>query len=266
MTALVLFAVLVLLIVLERSGWISLSSMGWCVFMIAAVCSVMGLYVLEWLKAVFAIIGKALDNNSESFKRISPLYTSMSAGGIALRIILLVILFIPMAAGVIYIIQHMVRKPLKRLDGEEDNDFSRRCSIRLAGLGMISAGLLVVCFAVMVIMLIPYLSKLAASVYIALNPFLILLIWVFTLGVGFIYLYGYLVLINSTLLMILMSAGLICFALYLISFIFGVAAAVRAKRNGALTSKQAFVYSLLSLLAGWNFVVFLVLRKRIKEN
>ena len=262
MISLGLFVVLLVLIILEKKKVINLSNMGASIFMMISVSAVVGLYIYEWL----CIIIRALANTFKSEVIDNLVTIDRSRGGLVVRLIMQIILFVPFAAAFIYIIQHIVRKPLARLENESDKDYSERCTLRLLTLGIIAALLFAVSFVVMILLIAPYFDMLVNTFMAYFNPLMVFLALVFTFGLLLFFFCIAFVLENSTLIVLLFSIGLFCTALYLFSLVFGIASAVRAKKNGRLTSSQAVVYSLLSFLMGWNFVVYLVMRKKLKEK
>lgn len=267
MISVALFAVLLVLIVFEKKQLINLSNMGASIFMIVSVSAVVGLYIYEWLCIIIRALAKFITPSNDDSHLIENLMTiDMSRSGLGLRLVFQIILFVPFAAAFIYIIQHIVRKPLTRRDNETDSGYSERCTFRLLTLGIITALLFFAGFVTMILLAIPYLDMLKDTALAYFNPFMVFIALVFTCGLLLVGLAIVFVIQNSTVIILTVSIGLFCTALYLFSLVFGIASAVRAKKSGKLTTSQAAVYSLLSLLMGWNFAVYLVMRKKLKEN
>lgn len=262
-----LFAALLVLIVFEKEKLINLSNLGGCIFMIASVSAVAGLYIYEWLCIIIRALAKFITPKNDDTHLIENLMTiDMSRENLVLRLILQIVLFVPFAAAFIYIIQHIVRKPLARRDTETDSEYCERCILRLLTLGIITALLFFAGFVAMILLAIPYLDKLKDTALAYFNPLIAFFAIVFTGGLLLVGLAIVFVIQNSTIIILTVSIGLFCTALYLFSLVFGIASAVRAKKIGRLTSSQAVIYSLLSFLMGWNFAVYLVMRKKLKEN
>ena len=267
MISVALFAVLLLLVILEKKKKIDLSNMGASIFMIISVSAIIGFYFYEWLCIIIRALAKFITPKNDDTNLIENLMTiDMSRENLVLRLILQIVLFVPFAAAFIYIIQHIVRKPLAKRDTESDSEYSERCTFRLLTLGIITALLFFASFVVMILLAVPYLDKLKDTALAYFNPFIVFLAIVFTCGLLLVGLAIVFVIQNSTVIILTVSIGLFCTALYLFSLVFGIASAVRAKKLGRITSSQAVIYSLLSLLMGWNFAVYLFMRKKLKEN
>jgi uncharacterized circularly permuted ATP-grasp superfamily protein len=66
--------------------------------------------------------------------------------------------------------------------------------------------------------------------------------------------------------MILFAFGLIATAFYVFAVILGISACVRARKAGAITTLNALVYGVLSFMGGWNFIPYIILRRKIKKQ
>lgn len=265
MLAFVLTAVLAVLIILERMGKIRLSNLVCCSFMMISFSTLTGLYIVEFVKALIALCINVLDVKDEDLEEFIPLYEGMSTTTIIIKLVLLVTLAIPFVIGTIYIIQAIVRKPVRRKDSEADNCYNIRCGCRMMTLGVIAAVCFFVCLVITIIVCMPYIKIFIASTML-FHPLLVLIACIFSCGLGLIYLAGLFITVNAPFFVLLISFGLVAISFYGFSVILGIAGVVRARKAGVLTTGKAVVYGILSLMSGWNFIVFLILRKKLSDN
>lgn len=263
MLAIALFVILGVLILLERLKKINLSNMAAGIFMMVSASVLVGLYVNELAKTILALIANAFEIESEAAKAIYPMYESMSNATIAIRLVLMVILFLPFAAGILYILQALIRRPLKICEGESLDEYSRRLGVRNLDLGIAAAVCFIICLAVMICVLVPYAEIFIESLAL-FNPALILFMIIFTCGIGLFWLAGMFTVINSAAITILIAFFLVCTAFYLFSVLLGIAGCIRGKKIGKISGFQTLIYIVLSFMIGWNFIPFISLRKKLK--
>lgn len=265
MSAIAFTAILAVLIILERCKKIKLANMGGSVILIVSCCVLCGLYAYEFLKYLFSILVNimGLQTVEELFK-ISPAFSSTSAGAAMVILVLLAALAIPFIIGVIYIIQAIVRKPLLRSDYETDGEYSSRCSVRQLTLAIICSVCFVICLAVTVALIIPYGDMFVMSLQF-LNPVLIIFVVIFTFGLALPWLAGGFLIANADLITYLTTFGLIAAAFCAFSVILGISACVRARKIGTLTTVNALIYGALCFAAGWNIIPYIILRGKIKK-
>ena len=268
MLTLILFVILILLIVLERKGKINLSNMGGSVFMMLSVSALMGLYVVEFVRAILAICIKSFILKEEDIKKligfIGKGLENSSSVAIVLRMVLLFILFIPFAAGVIYVVQKMVKSPLKINSAETTDEYRKRCALRLCTLGIIACCVFFAAGIAMILCIIPCVDNLVESLML-FHPLVLLFMIVFTAGIGVIFILLYAAILNAALFTAVTAFGLVCFALYGFTVIFAFSSLYRAKKIGALTTSQVVSYGIFSLLMGWNIIPVIMLRKKINN-
>jgi hypothetical protein len=265
MLTIALIVILAVLIILERCRKINLANMGAGVFMMISVSVLCGLYVMEFVKTLFALASNVLGFDSRDLEFLNPMFEGMSKTVIIIKLVLLITLMIPFAIGAIYIIQAMVRKPLLRQPAESDDIYSLRCSVRSLTLGIISALCVFICLVVMIVAIIPYFQLFIES-FVLFNPIVIIVVCIFTCGLGLFILPGMFVVINSTLITLLFAFGLVAMAFYVFSVILGISACVRARRAGVITTVNALIYGVLSFMSGWNLIPYIILRQKLKKQ
>ncbi len=265
MLTFVLLAILAVLIILERMKKIRLSNLVGCSFMIISFSTLSGLYVVEFVKVLIALCVNVINLKDKRLEEFIPLYEDMSTTMVIIKLVLLVTLAIPFVIGMIYIIQAIVRRPVERKESEADAYYNIRCGRRMMTLGVISAVCFFVCLVITVIVCIPYIKTFIASTML-FNPLIVFIVCIFSCGIGLIYLAGLFITVNAPLFVLLISFGLVAMSFYVVSVILGIAGTVRAVKAGVIATGKAAVYIILSLMSGWNFIVFLILRKKLSDN
>lgn len=270
MTAIFMMLVLGVLIFLEKKGKINISNMGGSLFLAVGNCLLFGLYAIEILRLCLCLFihyaGGFGDEYNKSLDYLlgGKLNTS-SAAWVIIQLLLLVTLSVPFLVGTVYIIQKIIRHPVKKQAYETDAGYCGRCALRVCTLGSVMSLVLIGIVVVMVLCVMPFIDMFVKSLLL-FHPLVIFIVMLFTAGFGIIILCSTFFLVNSPLIVIMCTFALICMALYVYTVSFGISAAVRAKKLGVITLGKAFVYGALSFMLLWNIIPYLVLRSKIKSH
>jgi MFS family permease len=256
--------ILLILILSERKKKIRLSNMGGSILLTfgAAIC--MALYAYEYSEPAIALFVNTLDGK-EAVEEFNAVYHEMSNGRAIFQLILLTTLFIPFAAGVIYIIAALIKRPLERHDGENPQEYDRLCAVRHSTLGILCSAVMIVCIAATVLLTIPYWDYFKDSLDF-LNPIVVLFVAFFTFGIGIPFLLSSFVAMNAQLMLIILAGVMLISALYCFSVIYAVAACVRAAKCKAVSPVYAFVSGIFMFMIGWNIIPLILIRKKLKKQ
>jgi hypothetical protein len=256
--------ILLILILSERKGKIRLANMGGSLGLTFGVVICMALYAYEYIEPAIALFVNAFDGK-ETANEFNAVYHEMSSGRAIFQLILLTTLFIPFAAGVIYILVSLVKRPLGRHDGENPQEYGRLCAIRHSTLGTVCSAVMIVCIALTVLLTVPYWDNFKFSLDF-LSPIAFVFVIVFTFGIGIPFLFSSFVAMNAQLMLIILAGIMLSSALYFFSVIYGVASCVRAAKYKAVSPIYAFISGIFMFMIGWNIIPLIILRKKLKKQ
>lgn len=255
----------VLLVFLEKTKVLKLHKTSSAIVAMVMTAAVAGLYFAEGARLLAAMGVKVTGLKGKEYEYVK-IFGSTSKAAIVAKTILMIVCAVPSAAGLIYMAQALVRKAVIREGYEADNVYSARRAKASAARGLAAAVGMIGAFALMVILALPHLDELMQTMMIVLNPFILLIFCLLTFGIALIPLTGYFLVVNGVLFMVVSGLGAAALVLYILSVIFGISAAGSAVKSGAISKGRGTIYGLLSLLAGWNIVVFCSLKKEISKN
>ncbi|WP_295155401.1 hypothetical protein [uncultured Ruminococcus sp.] len=223
-----------------------------------------GLYCMElarlFVAAAMKIINWEVNGNDENLELV---FGNMSKAGIVIRIVLAMICLVPCTVNIIYMIQALVRRPVQQIYVGEKH--SLMCVERSLWLGTAAVVFMVMSLAGMAAGIVPYLDELEASV-IMVNPLLLLICAILTLGIALIPLLSLLITMNGYLILIVTSLSTAGMTYWLISAVMGISSSVRLAKCGVFTKGKAAAFGFLSLLPLWNTAGFVLMKRELKQR
>ena len=260
--ALTLFSVL--MIVLERTKKTDITKKPAGIAVIAELGVIAGLYCMELARLFVAAAMKIVNwENNSGDENVKLIFGNMSKAGIVIRIVLAMICIVPCIGNIIYMVQALIRRPTEQVYVGKKH--SLMCAERATGLGIAAVIFMYIAVAGMVIGVIPYLDELEASVIIV-NPLMLLICAVLTLGIALIPLLSLLIAMNGYLILIVISLSSAAIMYWAISAALGISAAVRCAKCGVFTKGKAAAFGLLSVVPIWNMAAFVLIKKEIKKT
>ncbi len=254
----------VLLIVLIKTGKLKLHKTSAAIAAMLMTAASAGLYFAEGARIPGALSAKLFGTNIKEIADVK-MYGDTSKAAIVAKIILMIVCAVPVAAGIIYSVQALVRRAAVHEGYEADNVFNSRRAKASAAHGISASVLMIIMTALMVLLAYPHIDDLMKSM-ILVNPVILLIFSLLTFGIAIIPLTGYFLAINGVLFMIVSGLGAAAVVLYILSVLFGISSVAGAAKSGAVSKGKSTIYGLLSLLAGWNILVFISLKKEISKN
>ncbi|MBP5268590.1 MAG: hypothetical protein J6Z29_08475 [Ruminococcus sp.] len=254
----------VLLVFLEKTKVLKLHKTSSAFIAMLLTAAVAGLYFTEGARLLGAMGVKIIGAGSE-LTGTAKAYGNTSKAAIVIKIILMIVCAFPSATGLIYMTKVLVSRAAVRDEFEDENAYEVRRAKAFANRGIAASLLMIVMTVLMVILAFPHLDELMGTM-ILLNPVILLIFSLLTFGIALIALVGYFLAINGVLFMIVSGLGAAAILLYFFSIVMGFFASGSASRSNSLPRGRWILYVLLSLLVGWNILVFISLKKEISKN
>ena len=250
-----------LLIILERAGKLKLQDLRTArkAMVLAALSA--GFYLTDAARIIAAIGSKLMDYKTENPGE-AMFFGSGSKVMVVIRSILLILSTVPAAAGLIYTVQALVRKTCDRTPAENDSGYVKERVTGLLARGSSAAVGMIISIIVLIVSTLPYLGRFIGTLVI-FNPFFLLFFTLLTCGLVLIPVSLVFVTFNGVFIVLVGGIGTVAVVFYIISVIMCIAAAVTAAKRGAMTKKNAVIYSIFGLLPGWNLIAMRLMKKDI---